>query len=309
MYSRRRTLTQSSIYKVQPNADIERIELELTSACNLKCPLCVRAITNVPDENNYRPLEEIIAQLDSYPNLKFVTIAGPISEPTTYPKLLELIAYINKRNIEISLYINGDTRNDLYYKKLGTLFRNKTGHVYFTICGSTQELHGTYRVNSKLDRVLSRLEIVDKFSGGKGVLTWIVFNYNEQDFIENYPKFSERYNTEYFHTLPITEHHQLKSKIHLPDRLKALYEREIDRTDFNNIVCPANASNYIQIRHDGKIDPCSLYRQFGEAHCWECSNKNLTTLRTNKIFQCAEPETETSSRSVLLYYERHYEKE
>ncbi len=299
---------QSNIYKVQNNKDITRIELELTSSCNLKCPLCVRALTNISNENKYRNLEEIVAQLDSYPNLKYITIAGPISEPTTYPHLLDLICYINKRDIEISLYINGDTKNDLYYKKLGVLFHNKKGYVYFTICGSTQELHEKYRVGSKLNRVLSRLDILNKYSGNKGILTWIVFNYNEKDFLENYSHFSKKYNVEFFHTLPIDEHYQLKGKIHLPNKLKKLYENNIDRNDFENIVCPANASNYIQIRFDGIVDPCSLYRQFGEKHCWECSKKNISLLRNNKIFQCAEPETEISSRSVLLNYERHHKK-
>ena len=92
-------------------------------------------------DNNYRPLDEVIAQLESYPNLEFLSIAGPISEPTSYPWLPELISYINTRDIEISLYINGDTRNDQYYRTLGVLFRNRKGYIYFTMCGSTQELH------------------------------------------------------------------------------------------------------------------------------------------------------------------------
>lgn len=299
---------QNSIYKKQSNEEIVRVELELTSTCNLKCPLCIRTITNASMDNKYRPLNEIINQLEDYTNLQYLTIAGPISEPTSYPHLLELIKYVNRRDIEISLYINGDTRSDQYYKKLGVMFRNRKGNIYFTICGSTQELHEKYRVNSKLNRVLSRLDIINKYSGNKGILTWIVFNYNEQDFEENYQKFKDKYRTEYFYTLPMDEHFELKGNIKLPDRLNKIYNKNIDRTDFKNIVCPANASNFIQITHKGEINPCSLYRLYGEKHCWECSKKNLNVLNSNKIFKVAEAETETSEIKFRLYYDGNNQK-
>lgn len=296
---------QSPIYKLQPNEDILRLELELTSFCNLKCPLCIRSLDIMPiPKNDYRPLEEVLAQLDSYPNLMYVTVAGAIAEPTSHPDLLEIIKYLKKRDIEISLYINGDTHTDDYYKKLGVLFRGTTSHVYFTICGSTQELHEKYRVNSDLERVLRRLEIVDRFSGGQAILTWIVFNYNEADFEASYPKYKDRYNTEFFYSLPMDEHFQLKGNIRLPDRLHKIYNNNIDRQDFSNITCPANKSNFVQIAYNGKVNPCSLYRIYGEAHCWECSSKNLAVLRSNKIFNVAEPETEDSEEALRLYYDR-----
>lgn len=300
---------QSSIYNAQHPSEITRIELELTSTCNLKCPLCVRSLNvmTIP-KNDYRELEEVIAQLEHYPNLKFVTIAGAIAEPTSYPHLLEVVRYLKKRDIEISLYINGDTRTDAYYMKLGVLFRNCKGNVYFTMCGSTQELHEQYRVNSNLNRVLTRLDIVNRYSANKGILTWIVFNYNEKDFEENYQHFKDKYRTEYFYTLPMDEHFKLGGNIRLPDRLHNIYMNDVDRTDFANITCPANNSNFVQITYDGKVNPCSLYRLYGEKHCFECSSKNLSVLRANKIFNVAEPETEDSEINLRLYYDRHNEK-
>ena len=162
--------------------DIIRLELELTSTCNLQCPLCIRTIdqNSINTKIKYRPLSEIINQLEEaqFNNLKYITIAGPISEPTLYPDLFELLKYLNKRKLEISLFINGDTHDDLYYKKLGIIFRSGVGHIYFTICGSTQELHSKYRVGSSLEKVLNNLDIVKKYSD-KAILTWIIFNYNE----------------------------------------------------------------------------------------------------------------------------------
>lgn len=296
-------MTQSHIYNPLPAGDVIRLELELTSTCNLKCPLCIRTIVGEPEAGLMRPFVDIKHQLDGYPNLKYVTIAGAVCEPTTYPELFDVIVYLRKRGIEISLYINGDTKSDAYYMKLGLVFRECSGHIYFTICGSTQELHSKYRVNSRLDRVLSRLDIVNKYSGNKGILTWIVFNYNEQDFLDNYQHYKERYNTEYFYTLPMTEHFRTNSVIRLPDRLHKVYLSQVDRTDFENVVCPANKNGFVQITYDGGVHPCSLHRLYGESHCFECSKNNLAVLRKNKIFNVAEPESEDSEIDLRLFYD------
>jgi len=293
---------QSSIYNVQAKDKIRRIELELTSICNLKCPLCIREIMELPKQS-YRPILEIIHQLNEYPNLQYVTIAGAIAEPTTHQGLFELLAYLRKRKIEVSLYINGDSRNDVYYVKLGIIFREMLGNVYFTMCGSTQELHERYRVGSNLERVLRRLDTVNRYSNNKGILTWIVFNYNEQDFEENYLQYKQKYRTEFFYTLPMNEHFQMNNNIHLPDALHKIYLDQIDRTDYN-VRCPANKNDFVQITYDGTVVPCSLYRLYGESHCFECSEKNLAVLRSNRIFNVAEAESEDSELPMRLYYDR-----
>jgi len=298
-------LTQSSIYKEQPKEEIIRLELELTAACNLQCPLCLRTTHSdvVSKSKKRRSYEDIVAQLDEYPNLEFVTIAGAISEPTSHPDLFNILKYLKNRDIEISLYINGDARDNSYYIKLGTIFRGCKGHIYFTMAGYDQELHAKYRVGSDLERITTRLDLVNRYSGNKGIMTWLIFNYNQQDFEENYQIVKDMYNTEFFYTLPVQEHYELdQQKIHLPDDLHEIYIKNIDRNDYPT-ECTSNKNNFIQILNDGTVTPCSLYRVYGEKHCWECSEKNSDMLRKNKIYNIAESETETSEIPMRLYYD------
>lgn len=291
---------QSRIYSPQPCDEIIRVELELTSACNLACPLCMREKVQLPNKIEYRNIQEIINQLDTYTALEYVTIAGAISEPTTHPDLFSLIVYLKRRQIEISLYINGDTHTDSYYRQLGAVFNGSIGHVYFTICGSTQELHEKYRVGSCIDRVLRRLDIVNRFSGNLGILTWIVFNYNEDDFKQHYKEYQQKYNTEYFYTLPVAEHFNQPSTIHLPNRLRDQYLDSIDRNDVPT-SCPAVEHCFVQIDFVGSVHPCSLHRVYGEHRCFECSSKNRTMMRQNKIFNVAEAESSTSELPMRLH--------
>jgi len=283
-----------------PLEDVIRIELELTSTCNLECVLCSREThSEFNGTNKFRPLVEITNQLDTYKNLKYITLAGPTSEPTLYPYLFDLIKYLISRDIEISLFINGDTHNELYYKKLGIIFQKAKGHIYFTICGSTQELHSKYRVNSKLSRVLCNLDIIDKYTSS-AILTWIVFEYNKIDFDNNYHLYQNKYDTEYFYTLPVAEHYNIKKDgIHLPKEISAAYN-EIDRDD-TDIKCPALSYKFTLISSSGESNPCNLYKNFGEAHCFECSKKNSELLRRNKIYHLAEPEDETSEIDLRLH--------
>jgi len=285
--------------------DVIRLEVGLTSTCNLECPLCIRQ-THPEFINSgikYRPAKEIIEQLDTYPNLEYVTIAGAVSEPTLHPELFDILRYLITRDVEISLFINGDTHNELYYKKLGSIFSQADGYIYFTICGSTQELHSKYRVNSTLSQVLSNLDIIDKYTN-KAILTWIVFNYNEQDWKDNYHKFSN-YKTEFFNTLPVQEHFGLTDEqtngIRLIDELHNLYHEKIDKTDFENISCPAINYKFELIDFEGGTSPCVLYKLFGDKHCFECSTKNAKILKDNKIFHIAEPEDEESE--IEMRYE------
>lgn len=285
----------------RPKGDVERLEICLTSTCNLKCPLCIRETHRnyIDDKIKYRSYNEIIDQIDEYNNLKYVTIAGSISEPTLHPKLLDIIEYLISRDIEISLYINGDTHKDKYYRKLGIIFNKAKGNIYFTICGSTQELHEKYRVNSSLERVLRRLDIIQTYSS-KGILTWIIFNYNESDYHENKYKF-HKYKMECFNTIPIQEHYDLKEEIHLIDNLHNEYTKKINKKDFENIICPALDYKFELINYKGESHPCSLHDMYGIKHCWECSENNSKVLRENNIYHVAEAEDECSE--IILRYD------
>lgn len=250
----------------------------------------------------FRSYDEIVNQIDEYKNLEFVTIAGTISEPTLYPDLFDIIRYLIKRGVEISLFINGDTHTDTYYKKLGVIFRQARGSIYFTICGSTQELHERYRVNSNLKKVLNRLDIIEKYSK-KGILTWLIFNYNENDFNKNYKTFQQKYNTEFFHTLPVQEHFNIDINIHLIDNLHKIYNNNMDTKDFDNIQCPAINYKFELVDFNGKSSPCILFQLYGDKHCYECSQKNAKMLRDNKIYHIAEPEDSFSEVNLRINYE------
>jgi len=290
--------------EVSNTDNVIRLELELTSVCNLECPLCLRTLhSELKSKVKYRSKEEILSSIEQYKNLKYITIAGPISEPSTHPEFFHILGVLIKRGFDISLFINGDTHNDVYYKRLGLLIRGQKVKVYFTICGSTQELHQKYRVGSNLENVLRRYNIVQKLSR-ETVLTYIVFEYNQKDFLDHKEEFEKKYNLESFYTLPVQEHFNIKelskNGIHLPKEEHLLYLNKIDKNDKEDIICPAKEYQFRVLDHQGKPWYCSLQRLFGESHCFECSKRNAEVLRNNNIYHLAEPENDTSELGLRL---------
>ena len=122
--------------------DIVELEMDLNGVCNLKCPLCTRNYKHAEHliKPHSRSLEEIIKQLDSFPNLKIFYMAGTVSEPTLYKSLHQLCEYLVKREIKIELFTNGNTHNENWWKRLGEILSPRD-RFYFTVCGSNQIFH------------------------------------------------------------------------------------------------------------------------------------------------------------------------
>lgn len=158
--------------------------MDLTGVCNLKCPLCTRNYAHAKHllKKNIRSLKEIIKQLDSFKNLEVFYMAGNVSEPTLYPKVLDLCRYLVGRGVAVELFTNGNTRSKKWWAELGTILTDND-RVYFTICGSTQKLHETYRVGSSLEQILDHHEaFISTNKNGIDHIQHIMFDYNREDF-------------------------------------------------------------------------------------------------------------------------------
>ncbi len=81
------------------------MEIEFSLRCNFHCPYCY-----VPKPDYYRDeltLEEILEVIDQAQTLgahKIIILGG---EPTIYPDLKEIIAFIRGRGLEVELFTNG----------------------------------------------------------------------------------------------------------------------------------------------------------------------------------------------------------
>ena len=137
---------------------ITRLALELTSICNLACPLCIRTrkpeLTETLKSIDYDALIRVIKDplLD---NLFQITMVGNIGDPIGYPKFIELLKEINtiKPNVIISISTNGALKTTKFWSELANI---KNLHVRFAIDGLEDTNH-IYRVGANWDKLMNNI--------------------------------------------------------------------------------------------------------------------------------------------------------
>ncbi|WP_408098564.1 radical SAM protein [Peredibacter sp. HCB2-198] len=285
--------------------DVLEIELDLTGTCNLDCPLCTRNYVNAKHllKYNERSVEEIIQQLDEYPNIKNCCMAGIISEPTLYKRFFELISYLVKREIELEIYSNASVHGPEWWGKLAKLLSPRD-KVFFTVCGSTQELHEKYRVGSSLKKVL------ENHAAFKAACPYpidyvqhIRFDYNREDFespamqeimsrfsndasIDSLP-YNERFGfipdeaNRIKMTADLARHYKLIS-----DSAKKRYFQNKTGEISCKMRCKSLETKFIAIDQFGEIYPCFLYRIYNTNEKFDLNYEKINKFTYDFCYEC-----------------------
>lgn len=243
----------------------EEFEIDLTGTCCLGCDRCSRNYLHSQHmvKKNIRSIEEIIKQLDEYKNLKRCSIAGQVSEPSLYPDFIPFLKYLKGRNISVNLFTNASILNPKLFANIGKILKD-TDRVYFTICGSTQELHETYRKNSKLSTILENAKALREVNP-IDYCQYIRFTYNLDDWRSN--KWKQLGFTHYFYVE--TEGPRLFNKSVNPIKTKPVesffYKKVFDYikngTKFT-YLCRSEQGKRIYIDQFGKVYPCIMMAEY-----------------------------------------------
>lgn len=285
--------------------DVLEIELDLTGTCNLDCPLCTRNYVNAKHllKYNERSVEEIIKQLDEYPNIKNCCMAGIISEPTLYKRFFELISYLVKREIELEIYSNASVHGPEWWGKLAKLLSPRD-KVFFTVCGSTQELHEKYRVGSSLKKVL------ENHAAFKAACPYpidyvqhIRFDYNRDDFESPAMKeiMSRFSNDASIDSLPYNERfgfiddeaNRIKMTADLARHYKLISDSARKRYLQNKsgeisckMRCKSLETKFIAIDQFGETYPCFLYRIYNTNEKFDLNYEKINKFTYDFCYEC-----------------------
>ena len=170
------------------------LHLELTSRCNLLCPMCGRTTGMDGDDGNLRKRDDLdltdtdprlIQQIleDTKPFLpNHVFINGNYGDPIMYPYLLEVVKMCKDMGVpQVTLSTNGSAQTEAWWTELATIMR-KPDKVIFAIDGLEDTNH-LYRVNSKWSTIMRNAKA---FIAAGGIARWdyIGFAHNEHQIEE-----------------------------------------------------------------------------------------------------------------------------
>ena len=143
--------------------DILHVDLEMSSLCNLKCPICNRRQAggkkNTGYKETYLSLERFKQWFDDefVSRLYSIQICGNYGDAMTNPELIDILRYIIKLNPDIVFTMNSNAsgRNEKFWSELGEIFsKNFKSLLTFSVDGLEDTNH-IYRRGAKWDKIMT----------------------------------------------------------------------------------------------------------------------------------------------------------
>ena len=257
------------------------IQLDTTTYCNAKCPMCHRTNPNGLDRVDWLPLTQWT--LDDFKkafspdDLKLIALFSFC--PTWGDAIMSnhtksMVEYIFQHNSLCSVMIdtNGSIRDEDWWWEFGLL--SKAGKydliVNFDIDGTTQKMHERYRQGTNLQKVLNNMRAFAETKSKAHVQT-IVFKHN-QPYLSDIEKLVKEYGaSQHTHvysdrfdrgidTFDFTDtdgNIQTLEKADLPISNEN-YKNKVAKIN-QNIKCSWSEINKISISFDGQVHPCCYF--------------------------------------------------
>lgn len=130
------------------------VNIEITSFCNLDCPMCGRGKKETP--NSYLEIDtfkSIIDQVSSHAELVFLS-AG-VGEPIAHPKFSEMISYCKSKGLKVLVSTNATLLSE---KKIAQLLESPPDILILSLDGATKETHESIRVGSVFEKTMQNVE-------------------------------------------------------------------------------------------------------------------------------------------------------
>jgi len=168
----------------------QKIRLEFSSACQLRCPACpttTKETLKVVGQNLLE-FKNLTVMIGASPWLKEIEISN-YGEVFLNPELPKMLAYLHERGIKV-FCDNGANLNHITDEMLNAIVKYKLQSLTCSIDGADQETYKKYRIRGEFNVVLSNIrklnEIKRKYNSQLPRLKWqfILFDHNKHQINE-----------------------------------------------------------------------------------------------------------------------------
>lgn len=226
------------------------VTLEISSICNLNCEMCgTQKSTRPKKQMDWEIFTKAVDQLHEM-NINWVR-TYTINEPFINDNIVEILDYLNKKNMIAYFSTNGMLADKFIEKIKNTNLRNF--EIKFSIDAAKKETYERIRKGAKFEKVIENLKLVNEYKEKyhpdlKIGLVFCVSNDTLDEiplFIENYAKY---FNKECMTFALLTEHNLGKE-----DKFK---ENRLNYKVYSNVPCVQLKSNNLAIHNDGDFSIC-----------------------------------------------------
>ena len=262
---------------------IRNLHLEITTACNARCPECTRNARGYPYNFGYPEVTtslEVIRTIfpaEFINQLHSVDFCGNFGDFVANPEAVQIVEYFIKCNDKIKIFVstNGSARNTKFWERLGSW--EKKVQVSFCIDG-LDDTHSMYRVDTDWNVIIRNAKTFIQ-AGGYAIWKMIKFKHNKHqvdqckamatelgfdrfDLTDHGRDFGPVYNRDgtLSHLLggaESVESNSLESIIHW--HKNGLPELPVEKEQLN---CYSKTASSIYMAADGSIYPCCYLGSF-----------------------------------------------
>lgn len=160
---------------------VTRIDIELTTFCNIKCSACTREVSGLTSILNTETLsfDTIKSRFrkEDFPNLQIINFCGSIDEPISHPEIYNIVDFFAEWKVHINISTNGSLRNESWWSELANKLSITSHSVIWGIDG-IDETSEIYRTGSSFDKVRKNFRAFNQ-AGGRSIWQFIVFEHNK----------------------------------------------------------------------------------------------------------------------------------
>ena len=160
----------------------DKIHIEVSSKCTLKCPRCPRTELQPEQLNREYSLNQFqhAFPLQFLNKVNKIIFCGDIGDPIYATEFIEIIDYVKHCNTNVHIVTNGSYKKSKWWKKLGSLL-NDNDIVQFSIDGWDNVSNNLYRINSDYNSIIEGIKSLKASSDCRIHWSSIYFNFNENN--------------------------------------------------------------------------------------------------------------------------------
>lgn len=300
------------------------IRLDISTACQLKCPTCPTAEGDILRHlgSSVLKLEHFKSFIDSNPQISYIELSN-WGEIFLNKDIAAILRYAKQRNVALTAQ-NGVNLNTVQEEALEAVVKYGLREINCSIDGASQETYSIYRINGEWDSVIRNIRTINywkqHYNSSFPRLNWqyIAFAHNEHE-ISQARKLASELNMS-FHLKLAWE--DLYGEAFSPIRDKDLLRREnglgvANRIEYRKKYAKDYVADHIcmqmwktpQINSDGRLLGCAInfhydYGNVFEEGLSEALNSEMIRYARQMLMGQKEAKPEIACTSCKIYADR-----
>ncbi len=273
-----------NISKDKEDIFLQSIHIDITDSCPLNCSQCYKndSIDKFMDFNYFKSI------IDEAEKLKIFQIAIGGGEPFVHKHIIEMIEYVSKTEMSVSITSSGYSLNE---NMIDNLIKAGLNHIQISLNGSTKEINQLSR--DGYDYAIRALEILSNTQLSFGIN--VVVRKDNVDNIKDLINLAKKYKADNINLLR-----------YKPTNFEDYKEYELDSNDIEKLLEVISKNRGFEIKVDSAFTPLLMLVTNARVSKNQCGcgalSKFINITTKGEYKPCSHLALQEKADSIYEYY-------